>query len=72
MFMCGGLMKSIKILSKDMEGKLIEVSVGDMVHDDLTGKVVKLVEILDKSGIIVDSTYLEGYRQVWEVSELFK
>jgi thymidylate synthase (FAD) len=47
-----------------------------MVHDDLTGKVVKLLEILDSkthtNGLIVDSEHLEGYRHPWEVSEVRK
>ena len=64
-------MESIKILAKGSEGQLVEVFINDSIHDDLTGEAVELIEIIDEHTIKVDSTHLDGYRYVWEVSELF-
>lgn len=50
----------------------IEFKVGDLVYDDLTGKIVKLLEInvdkYNKIGYKVDSDWLEGLRHPWEIT----
>lgn len=64
-------MDSIKIMSKDSDNTLVVVTIGDILRDDLTGEAVELIEIIDKNTIKVDSTHQDGYRYIWEVSELF-
>lgn len=48
--------------------------VGDLVRDDLTYEVVKVVDVLEPTenemtgGYILDHEFLDGYRHAWEVS----
>ena len=51
-----------------------EFEVGDMVLDDLTGKIVKIVKITKNRGVIgywVDDEYLSGGRHPWEITKLW-
>ena len=48
------------------------VTLGDLVHDDLTGKDCKIVQIFhDDNGSVgfeIESDYLNGFRHPWELS----
>lgn len=54
----------------EMRDKLIEL--GDMIHDDLTGKSCKVIRIFHDDfghiGFEIDSDYCAGLRHPWEIS----
>jgi hypothetical protein len=69
--------KSFEIasLNKETQCFLWKVSVGDSVHDDLTGKTHKVIRLKHDTqrnnvGIWLDSEYLDGERHAWEISKL--
>jgi hypothetical protein len=51
----------------------VEVGVGDLVRDDLTRDVVKIVRIEGDGyavGVWIDHPYLDGGRHPWELTPL--
>lgn len=58
----------VKILGNKHPSDLVEVKVGDVVHDDITGTYVTIIQITDTK-IVVDNSHLEGVRLPWELSQ---
>lgn len=60
----------VKILGNRHPSDLVEVIVGDVVHDDLTGTTVTILQInTTDNKIVVDNSHLEGVRLPWELSQ---